>query len=80
MRGADGLTRYCSDAEIIKLSLVLYPEKVQQDIREDAQNLLLSMHERTLEQHPYKRPMFGEMSAYELLYALGRWANEEYPE
>jgi len=67
--------RYYSDSEIIKLSLLLYPEEMQYELREDATVLMAAIHAR----NPYHKVMFGEMMAYELLYSLGQFLNEEFP-
>ena len=69
------MTRYYSEAEIIKLSLILYPEDVQRELRQDAQVLIINVHKR----NPRQKIMFGEAMAYETLYKLGRWLNEEHP-
>lgn len=65
-----------TDSEIIKLSLILYPEEVRRELREDAQVLLMNVHKR----NPIQKIMFGEMMAFETLYRLGRFLNEEYPD
>ena len=75
MWGADRLTRYYSEAEIIKLSLILYPEDVRSELRQDAQVLMMNVHKR----NPLQKIMFGEMMAFETLYKLGRFMNEECP-
>ena len=36
--------RYYSDSEIIKMSLVLYPEEMQYELREDATVLMAAVH------------------------------------
>ena len=69
------MTRHYSEAEIIKLSLILYPEKMRLKLREGAQVLMMNVHER----NPRQKIMFGEAMAYETLYRLGRFMNEEYP-
>jgi hypothetical protein len=66
-----------TDSEIIKLSLNLLSEEDRLSIIGDATVLIGAVHE-----YNYNRkfkPMFGEHMAYELLWALGRWLNEEYP-
>ena len=68
--------RHYSDAEIIKLSLILYPEDVRSELRQDAQVLMMNVHKR----NPVQKIMFGELMAFETLYKPGRWLNEEYPE
>ena len=73
------MTRYYSDAEIIKMSLILYPEEMQRVLRQDAQVLMAAVHDWNSEKRPRFRPMFGESMAYELLYGLGRFLNREYP-
>ena len=75
MGGAEKLTRYYSDAEIIKLSLILYPEDMCFELRQDAQVLMMNIHKR----NPVQKIMFGEMMAFELLYKLGRLMNREFP-
>ena len=67
--------RYYSDAEIIKLSLILYPEDMCNELRQDAQVLMMNVHKR----NPVQKIMFGEMMAFETLYKLGRFMNREYP-
>ena len=69
------MTRYYSEAEIIKLSLILYPEETQRVLRQDAQVLMMNVHKR----NPLQKIMFGEMMAFETLYKLGRFMNEEFP-
>ena len=70
------MTKYYSDADIIKLSLILYPEVTRNELRQDAQVLLMNVHKR----NPIQKIMFGEAMAYETLYKLGRWLSKEYPE
>ena len=74
------MTKYYSDADIIKLSLILYPEQMCNELRRDARVLMGAVHEWNHEKNPAFSPMFGEAMAYETLYKLGRWLNEEYPE
>ena len=74
------MSKQLSESEIIKLSLVLYPERVQREIREDATVLMASVHDWNSGKRPGFAPMFGEAMSYELLYRLGRWLNKEYPE
>lgn len=69
-----------TDSEIIKLSLNLLSEEDRAEIRADATVLLGAMHEWNWKQKPGRKVMFGELMAYELLYSLGRFLNEEYPD
>ncbi len=69
------MTRYYSEAEIIKLSLILYPDDMCLELRQDAQLLMMNVHKR----NPVQKIMFGEMMAFETLYKLGRFMNQEYP-
>jgi len=74
------LTKELSDVEIIKLSMLLLSDKDAKEIREDAQVLLMKVHDRSSDKPSWHKPMFGEAMSYELLYKLGRWLNKEYPE
>jgi len=67
--------RYYSDSEIIKLSLLLYPEETQVELKNDATVLMAAVHAR----NPRTKVMMGEMMSFELLYKLGRFLNENYP-
>ena len=69
-----------TDAEIIKLSLKLLSPEDREEVRADATVLLGAIHEWNWRQKPGRKVMFGKMMAYELLYSLGRFMNEEYPE
>jgi hypothetical protein len=69
-----------TDAEIIKLSLNLLSPEDREMVRRDATVLLGAIHEWNWKQVPGRKIMFGEAMAYETLYKLGRWLNEEYPE
>jgi hypothetical protein len=68
-----------TDSDIIKLSLKLLSSEDQETIRQDATVLLGSIHEWNWKQMPGRKIMFGEAMAYETLYKLGRFLNEEYP-
>jgi hypothetical protein len=39
-----------------------------------------AIHEWNWKQKPGRKVMFGEAMSYELLYALGRFMNERFPE
>ena len=67
------MNKNLSDGEIIKLSLRLYPEEMQYELREDATKLILAVHGR----NPHYKVMFGDMMAYELLWKLGKFLNEQ---
>ena len=69
------MTRYYSEAEIIKLSLILYPDEMCLELRQDAQVLMMNVHKR----NPLQKIMFGELMSFELLYKLGRLMNERFP-
>ena len=64
-----------SDGEIIKLSVNLLDEEERAKIRQGAARLMKTVHSR----NPRQKIMFGDMMAYELLYRVGRWLNEEDP-
>lgn len=74
------MTKKLSEAEIIKLSMILLSDKDAREVRQDAQVLLRNVHERSSDKPSWHKPMFGESMSYELLYKLGRWMNEEYPD
>ena len=82
LRECGDLSKELSESDIIKLSLVLYPEDMQNEIKEDVTVLMGAVHLR----NPYRnensrhKVMFGELMAYETLWKLGRWLNKEYPE
>lgn len=63
-------------AQVLEASLNLLSDSDRRSIREDAQTLMLTVRSRGQGQ----RIMFGEAMAYELLYALGSFMNEEFPE
>ncbi len=69
------MTRYYSESDIIKMSLILYPEETRHELRHDAQVLIMNVHRR----NPLRKVMFGEKMAFETLYKLGRFMNEKYP-
>ena len=75
------VSKQLSESEIIKLSLLLYPEDMQKELKEDATVLVDAVHLR----NPYRnensrhRVMFGNLMSFELLYKLGRFLNAEYP-
>ena len=69
-----------TDSDIIKLSLRLLSEEDREEIVHDATVLLGAIHEYNRRQKPGRKIMFGEAMAYELLWAVGRLMNEEYPE
>jgi hypothetical protein len=73
------MSKQATDSEIIKLSLNLLSSEDQESIRRDATVLLGAIHEWNWKQMPGRKIMFGEAMAYETLYKLGRWLNEEYP-
>ena len=60
-----------SDSEIIELSLELLSPKERQRIRRIAQRLVLEVHGTK------RRVQFGPRMAYRLLWAIGRYLNEE---
>ena len=68
-----------TDADIIELSLNLLSPEDREELKSDATVLLATMHEWNYNQGPRRKVMFGEKMAYELLYSLGRFLNEEYP-
>ena len=74
------MSKQLTDAEVIKLSLKLLSPEDRDEIRSDATVLLATMHEWNYRQGPKPKVMFGEKMAYELLYSLGRFMNEEFPE
>ena len=69
------MNRKLSDGEIIKLSVNLLDEEERHKIRQGAAKLMKTVHSR----NPRQKIMFGDMMAYELLYRVGRWLNEEDP-
>ena len=73
------MSKKYSDGEIIRQSLILLSPEDREEIRQDAQKLLLAMHDRNRNKPRYGKIMFGEMMSFELLYSLGRFMNEEYP-
>jgi len=68
-----------SDGEIIRQSLILLSPEDRLEVRQTAQKLLLAMHDRNRNKPPYAKAMLGEMMSFELLFALGKFMNEEYP-
>ena len=70
------MNKNISDGEIIELSLVLYPEEMQHELEEDAMTLMDTIHAR----NPRQKIMYGKMMAFETLYKLGRFLNEQYPD
>ena len=70
------MSKQLSESEIIKLSLLLYPEDKRRKLINLAQQLRLSIRMRD----PRRKPGLGKMGSYELLYRLGRFLNEEYPD
>ena len=69
------MNKNISDGEIIKLSVNLLDEEERIKIRQGAAKLMKTIHSR----NPRQKIMFGDMMAYELLYRVGRWLNEEDP-
>ncbi len=69
------MTKIYSELDIIKLSLILYPEEMQHELRQDAQVLMMNVRRR----NPLRKVMMGEKMSFELLYKLGRFMNREYP-
>ena len=69
------MNRKLSDGEIIKLSVNLLDEEERIKIQKNAATLTKTMRSRI----PHYKIMFGDMMAYELLYRVGRWLNEEDP-
>ena len=67
------MNRKLSDGEIIKLSVNLLDEEELLKIQKSAAALTKTMRNR----RPHYKIMFGDMMAYELLYRVGRWLNEE---
>lgn len=65
-----------SDGQIIELSVELLSERERHEIRQHAQNLMLSVRMRD----PRRKMGLGKMGSFELLYKLGRFLNEEYPD
>jgi hypothetical protein len=74
------LAKQPTKSEIIKLSLNLLSEEDRAEIRSDATVLMGAIHEWNWKQKPGRKVMFGEAMSYELLYALGRFMNERFPE
>ena len=76
------MSKQLSESEIIKLSLLLYPEDMQKELKEDATVLMASVRERYAYRANgrYHKVMFGKIMALETLYKLGRFLNEEYPD
>ncbi len=70
------MTKIYSELDIIKMSLILYPEEMQHELRQDAQVLMMNVRRR----NPLRKVMFGEKMSFETLYKLGRWMNEVYPD
>ena len=75
------MSKQLSESEIIKLSLLLYPEEMQKELKEDATVLMAAVHMRNPYQNENSRHriMFGNLMSFELLYKLGRFLNEKYP-
>ena len=69
------MNKNISDGEIIKLSVNLLDEEERHKIRQGAAKLVKTVHSR----NPRQKIMFGDMMAYELLWKVGRWLNEEDP-
>ena len=69
------MSKKLSNGEIIKLSVNLLEEEERHNIRQGAAKLMKTVHSR----NPRQKIMFGDMMAYELLYRVGRWLNEEDP-
>ena len=67
------MNRKLSDGEIIKLSVKLLDEDERIKIQKSAAALTKTMRSRI----PHYKIMFGDMMAYELLWKVGRWLNEE---
>ena len=67
------MNKNISDGEIIKLSVNLLDEEERIKIRQGAAKLMKTVHSR----NPRQKIMFGDMMAYELLWKVGRWLNEE---
>ena len=63
-----------TDGQVIVQSLVLLTEEERISLEKNAQRLMLTVRTR------YPFAMFGRMMAYETLWKLGRFMNEEYPE
>ena len=63
-----------TDGQLIVESLELLTDKERVRIERQAQRLMLTVRMR------YPFAMFGKMMAYETLYKLGRFMNEEFPE
>ena len=69
------MSKKISDGEIIRLSVNLLDEEERHKIRQGANKLMKTVRGR----NPRQKIMFGDMMAYELLYRVGRWLNEEDP-
>ena len=69
------MNKNISDGEIIKLSVKLLDAEERHKIRQGAAKLMKTVHSR----NPRQKIMFGDMMAYELLWKVGRWLNEEDP-
>ncbi len=72
------MSKIYTESEIIKLSLKLLSEEDRLEVMEDATVLMGAVHEWNYDKR--FRPMFGEAMAYELLFKLGRFMNEKYPD
>jgi len=63
-----------TDGQLIVESLELLTDKERVALEKNVQRLMLTVRMR------YPFAMFGKMMAYETLYKLGRFMNEEFPE
>ena len=70
------MSKKISDGEIIRLSVNLLDEEERVELQKSATALTKTMRNRI----PHYKIMFGDMMAYELLYRVGRWLNEEDPQ